>query len=161
MKLYNGATLLDTQSGTQPLSSAFWISWWSDPANTFGYEPETVSPTPIDFGPVNAGTFAGRIDVTIDQGSVDNILTGDASQYYEAQFWDPINVELISPSGEDSGGYGNFAPAINISLNDAAGPTPDPVAAPEPGTVGLVGLGALAVATWRRRKSGSLRESEF
>jgi hypothetical protein len=151
VSLYNGMELLDTQSTTQPLNFVYWMTWSDTGLRQYG--GATVSPTPIDFGPVNAGTFAGRIDITIDQGSVDSILTGDVSSYFQGnQFWDPINIELISPFSDGDGSYGNFAPGINISLNDTVVTPPDPGAAPEPSTVELMGLGVIAFVTWSRRK---------
>jgi hypothetical protein len=149
VKLYNGTTLLDTQTTTQPLNANSFAYWmlWSDTGARPEFGGVMESTTPIDFAPVNAGTFAGKIAITINQGSVGNITTGDISPILQtAQFWDPINIETISYDADGSSA-GWFAPDIQVSLGDESGTVP------EPGSFELIGLGVLVFATWRHRRS--------
>jgi hypothetical protein len=141
VKLYDGTTWLDTETTTPPLDYVCGMVW-SDTGNR-SYGGAVVAHTPIDFAPVNAGTFAGKVEVTIDQGSVGDIITGDVSPYLGS--WDPLNIELLSYLSD--GAYGDFAPDINVSLGDESGTVP------EPGSFGLMGLGVLVFATWRHRRS--------
>lgn len=140
-KLYNGDTLLDTVTTMFTGSFSEWLLWSA--TGSYPYRSGSHhSATPIDFGPVNDGTFAGKIEVTINQGSIDNILTGNITNYINNpsnNLWDPITIQLISPnpSGGDSGW---FAPNINVN----------PV--PVPGAFWLLGSGLIGLVGVGRRK---------
>jgi len=93
------------------------------------------------------GTFAGKIAITINQGSVGNITTGDISPILQtAQFWDPINIETISYDAD-----GTVQGGSPRTFRSASAMNPAQFRAWHFGTDRL---GVLVFATWATRIRG-------
>ena len=138
VKLYDGSTLLDTVivnlinldfSSLQPFT-------WVGLGSGVSCGPPRCSPTPIDFTKFNNRTFSGRIDISINSGSISDLLTGPLYDQISGAITGP-SVALSHLDPATGGGFGQVISG-QATLS------------PEPSTVWFIGAAAVLFALIRR-----------